>query len=124
MAKWLTPRTADLEVRGSSLACCVVSLDKELYFTLFLFTQVYKCRIVHKSRQLAKFASFSARFCRLLSLLRESRYGKEMTFIRSKLRLNRNTNLHCLSFLKKYKRFLTQGQFRNVMFETVFLNKS
>ena len=40
-------------------------------------------------------------------------------FIRSKLRLNKNINLHRLSFLKKYKRFLTQGQFTNVMFETV-----
>ena len=29
----LTPRTPDLEVRGSSLACRVVSLDKELYST-------------------------------------------------------------------------------------------
>ena len=43
---------------------------------------------------------------------------------RSKRRLNKNINVHCLSFLKTYKRFLTQGQFRNVMFETVFLNKS
>ena len=42
MAEWLTPRTADLEVRGSSLARRVVSLDKELYSTLSLFTQVYK----------------------------------------------------------------------------------
>ena len=38
----LTPRTPDLEVRGSSLARRVVSLDKELYYTLSLFTQVYK----------------------------------------------------------------------------------
>ena len=30
----LTPRTPDLEVRGSSLACRVVSLEKELYSTL------------------------------------------------------------------------------------------
>ena len=42
MAEWLTPQTLDLEVRGSSLARCVVSLDKELYYTLSLFTQVYK----------------------------------------------------------------------------------
>ena len=34
--------TLDLEVRGSSLAGRIVSLDKELYSTLFLFTQVYK----------------------------------------------------------------------------------
>ena len=34
----ITPRT----VRGSSLAHRVVSLDKELYSTLSLFTQVYK----------------------------------------------------------------------------------
>ena len=31
----LTPRTPDLVVRGSSLACRVVSLDKELYSTLY-----------------------------------------------------------------------------------------
>ena len=42
VAKWLTPRTPDLEVSASSLACHVVSLDKELYSTLSLFTQVYK----------------------------------------------------------------------------------
>ena len=42
VAEWLTPKTAGLEVRGSSLACRVVSLDKELYSTLSLFTQVYK----------------------------------------------------------------------------------
>ena len=35
-------KTKDLEVQGSSLACCVVSLDKEPYSTLSLFTQVYK----------------------------------------------------------------------------------
>ena len=39
MAKWLTPRTLDLEVRGSSLARCVVSIEKILYS---LFTHVYK----------------------------------------------------------------------------------
>ena len=41
MAEWLTPRTADLEVQGSNLTRHVVSLDKELYSTLSLFTQVY-----------------------------------------------------------------------------------
>ena len=41
VAEQLTPRTPDLEVRGSSLAPRVVSLDKELYSTLSLFTQVY-----------------------------------------------------------------------------------
>ena len=41
VAWWLTPQTVDLEVWGSSLACCVVSLDKELYSTLSLFTHVY-----------------------------------------------------------------------------------
>ena len=35
------PQTPDLEVQGLSLAHCVVSLDKELYSTLF--TQEYKC---------------------------------------------------------------------------------
>ena len=43
MVKWLTPRTPDSEVRGSNLAGCVVSVDKKLYSTLSLFTQVYKC---------------------------------------------------------------------------------
>ena len=42
VAELLTPRTPDLEVQGSSLARRVVTLDKELYATLFLFTQVYK----------------------------------------------------------------------------------
>ena len=42
-AELLTPQTlVDLEVWGLSLACHVVSLDKELYSTLSLFTQVYK----------------------------------------------------------------------------------
>ena len=44
VAEWLTPhdQTPDLEVRGSSPALLVVSLDKELHSTLPLFTQVYK----------------------------------------------------------------------------------
>ena len=42
VAEWLILQTPDLEVRGSSLARRVVSLDKELYSTLSLFTQVYK----------------------------------------------------------------------------------
>ena len=42
VAEWLTPRTPDLEVYGSSLAHCIVSLDKELYSILSLFTQVYQ----------------------------------------------------------------------------------
>ena len=37
-----TPRTPDLEFRGSSLACLSFSLDKKLYSILSLFTQVYK----------------------------------------------------------------------------------
>ena len=40
MAEQLTPQTPDLEVRGSSLARCVVSL--ELYSTLSILTLVYK----------------------------------------------------------------------------------
>ena len=40
MADWSTPRTPDLEVRASSLARRVVFLDKELYSTLSLFTQL------------------------------------------------------------------------------------
>ena len=43
MAEQLTPRTLDVEVRGSSLVRHVVSLYKELYSTLSLFTHVYKC---------------------------------------------------------------------------------
>ena len=42
VAERLTPRTPDLEVRGSSLARRVVSLGKELYSTLSLSAQVYK----------------------------------------------------------------------------------
>ena len=42
MAERLTSRKLDLEVRGSSLTRRVVSLDKELYSSLSLFTQVYK----------------------------------------------------------------------------------
>ena len=40
MAERLTPQTPDLEVRGSSFARCVVSL--ELYSTLSILTLVYK----------------------------------------------------------------------------------
>ena len=42
VAERLRPRTLDLEVQGSSLAHRIVYLDKELYLTLSLFTQVYK----------------------------------------------------------------------------------
>ena len=42
VAEWLTPRTLDLEVRGSSLRRRVVLLDEELFSTLSLFIQVYK----------------------------------------------------------------------------------
>ena len=41
-------------------------------------------RVVYKSRQPAKFAGFSARFRRLLSLLQEQRYV-ELMFFRAKL---------------------------------------
>ena len=37
-----TPQTPDLEVQGSNLAYQILSLDKELYPTLSVFTQVYK----------------------------------------------------------------------------------
>ena len=40
VSEQLTPRTLDLEVRGSSLARRAVFLDKELYSTLSLFTQL------------------------------------------------------------------------------------
>ena len=42
MAELFTPETQDLEVQGSTLTHCIVSLDKKLYAPLFLFTQVYK----------------------------------------------------------------------------------
>ena len=42
MAEQLTPRTLDVEFRGSSLVRHVVSLYKVLYSTLSLFTHVYK----------------------------------------------------------------------------------
>ena len=42
VAEQLTPRKLDLEVQGSSLAHRIVSLDKELYSIVTLFTQVYK----------------------------------------------------------------------------------
>ena len=42
MAELFAPGTPDLEVQGSSLTHCIVSLDKELFVTLSLLTQVYK----------------------------------------------------------------------------------
>ena len=42
VAEQLRPQSLDLEVQGPSLAHRVVYLDKELYSTLSLFTQVYK----------------------------------------------------------------------------------
>ena len=42
VVEWLTPQSPDVGVQGSSLASHIVSLDKELYSTLCLFTQVYK----------------------------------------------------------------------------------
>ena len=84
-----------------------------------------RSRVVYKSRQPAKFAGFSVRFRRLLSLFEESRHVEEMMFMRSKLLgLNKNKNLQCLSFLKTHKRLLTQGQFKYVMLETFVLNIS
>ena len=35
-------QSLDLEIQGSSLACYLVFLDKELYSTLPILTQVYK----------------------------------------------------------------------------------
>ena len=46
VAEWLTPLTVDVEVWDSSLACLIVSLDKELYSTFSLFTRVYKWVLV------------------------------------------------------------------------------
>lgn len=39
VAELLTPRTLDLEISGSSLACRVVSLDEELYSMLVTYCQ-------------------------------------------------------------------------------------
>ena len=55
-------------------------------------------RVVDKSRQPAKYAGFSARFSPATFIA--SRARTEMMFIRSKLGLNKNINLHCLCFLK------------------------
>ena len=41
MAEWLTPRTPDLDMEGPGFKFVVLSLDKELYSMLSLFTQVY-----------------------------------------------------------------------------------
>ena len=46
IAKHLTPQTLDLEVRGSSLARRIVSLDKELYSTLPPVPQVYDIHVL------------------------------------------------------------------------------
>ena len=54
-----------------------------MYISLLLVVVVS----LFKGQQPAKFAGFSARFRRLLSLLHESRYVKEMMFIRSHNRL-------------------------------------
>ena len=40
VAKWLRNQTLDLKARGSSLACHIVTLDKELYSTLSLHAGV------------------------------------------------------------------------------------
>ena len=48
MTEWLTPRTPDLEVRGSSLARRDVSLDKELHSTV---TRVSSLRCINGYRR-------------------------------------------------------------------------
>ena len=63
-------------------------------------------RVVYKGWQPAKSAGFSARFRRLLSLLHESRYVKEMMFDRSHNRLL-FTKLQLLKNLKKTLHILT-----------------
>ena len=65
-----------------------------------IFQALLRSRVVYKSQQLAKFAGFSARFCRLLSLLHEYRCVKEMMFIRSHNHLL-FTKLQLLKNLKK-----------------------
>ena len=101
-------------------------MDHASWITRATFFEIAVYRVVYKVQQPAKFAGFSARFCQLFSLLHESRCFEEVMFIRSKLLgLNNIKKLNCLSFLKSnYKRLLIQGQFKNVVLETVFLNKS
>ena len=59
---------------------------------------LYYTRVVDKSRQLAKFAGILRKVSPATFIA--SRARTEMMFIRSKLGLNKNINLHCLSFLK------------------------
>ena len=69
VAKWLTPRTLDLEVRDTSLRRRVVLLDEELFSTLSLFTQVYTPAMDYRSSSL-----HSKRF-RLVSEQRNTEEG-------------------------------------------------
>ena len=62
MAEQLTPQTPDLEVWCSSLVRHVVSLDKEFYSTLSLFTQVYK-KVNEKKIPTIFSTSFKKNFC-------------------------------------------------------------
>ena len=55
-------------------------------------------RVVDKNQQPVKYAIFSARFCWLLSLLQEP--VQRWCLSGLNFGVNKNTNLHCLSFLK------------------------
>ena len=77
-------------------------LKRYMYFKHCTQDRVLSCvfRVVYDSWQPAKFASFSARFRRLLSLLHQSRYVEEMMFVRSHNHLH-FTKLQLLKNLKK-----------------------
>ena len=66
-------------LRNSSGFGFVTAIWKLFYLSIPIqgYT-VHPCRVVYKSRQPGKFPGFSARFRRLLSLLHESKYVKEM----------------------------------------------
>ena len=83
------------------LLTCILNCDAGLAM-IGLLRINSATRVVYKSRQPANFTGFSARFCQLLSLLHESRYVKEMMFIRShncllftKLQLLKNLRRRC-----------------------------
>ena len=68
MTERLTPRTLDLEVRGSSLARRVDSLDKEFYSTLPLFAQMYNGYRRHTAGGSSSSSSSSSLFNHGISL--------------------------------------------------------
>ena len=76
---------------------CASLQEKRIEIIKNYVSKKYQDQVVDKSRQPAKYAGFSARFSPATFIA--SRARTEMMFIRSKLGLNKNINLHCLSFL-------------------------